>query len=158
MKKENFDRNGDGRIDVKEWTFIEAYLEQNFKGHYRVNKRFTVKSDVHAVASKPVSCEQCHVDRNVFGKARLKRIGPVAYDLSVDVDPVCAGNSLHSPLSADGARKERRGLCRLPHRKGEGERRYLYQPATRRSLRSISTRRTAQRTRHAAQTVTIHTA
>jgi predicted CXXCH cytochrome family protein len=87
VKKENFDRNGDSRIDLKEWTFIEAYLEQNFKGHYRVNKRFTVKSDVHAVASKPVTCEQCHVDRKVFGKARLKRIGPVAYDLLVDVTP-----------------------------------------------------------------------
>ena len=87
VMKENFDKNGDGRIDLKEWTFVETYLEQNFKGHYRVSKRFPVKGDVHAVASKPVSCEQCHVDRNVFGKARLKRIGPVAYDLPVDVTP-----------------------------------------------------------------------
>jgi predicted CXXCH cytochrome family protein len=84
VKKENVDRNGDGRIDLKEWTFVEAYLEQNFKGHYRVNKRFTVKSDAHAVTSKPVPCDRCHIERKVFGKALLKRIGPIPYDLPVD--------------------------------------------------------------------------
>lgn len=84
VKKENFDRNGDGRIDLKEWTFVDAYLEQNFKGHYRVSKRFNVRSDVHAVAAKPVPCDRCHVERKVFGKALLKRIGPVLYDLPVD--------------------------------------------------------------------------
>jgi predicted CXXCH cytochrome family protein len=87
VKKENFDRNGDGRIDVKEWTFVETYLERNFKGHYRVNKRFFVQADAHAVVSKSVSCQRCHADRNVFGKARLKQIGPVSYDLPLDVTP-----------------------------------------------------------------------
>ncbi|MBP1730160.1 MAG: cytochrome c family protein [Deltaproteobacteria bacterium] len=83
-KKENFDRNSDGRIDAKEWSFVEAYLEQNFKGHYRVTKRFTAKTDVHAVASKSVSCDQCHVDRKVFGRAQLVKIGTVPYGLAID--------------------------------------------------------------------------
>jgi predicted CXXCH cytochrome family protein len=84
IKQESFDRNSDGRIDAKEWSFVEAYLEENFKGHYRVTKRFTVKADVHSVPSKPVSCDQCHVERKVFGAAQLKQIGPVAYALPVD--------------------------------------------------------------------------
>lgn len=84
IKKENFDRNRDGRIDAKEWSFVEVYLEENFKGHYRVTKRFTVKTDAHAVPAKSVSCGQCHIERTVFGSARLKQIGPIPYGLPVD--------------------------------------------------------------------------
>ncbi len=85
--RQNFDRNGDGRIDAREWMSVEAYLEGNFKGRYQVKKRFNVKADVHSVTSKPASCGQCHEARKVFGRARLGRIGSVSYDLPVDVTP-----------------------------------------------------------------------
>jgi len=77
-------RDGNGMIGAKEWSFILAFLEQRHKGNYKVNKRFTVKADVHGVAGKPVACASCHIDRKVFGKARLKSIGSTTYDIPAD--------------------------------------------------------------------------
>jgi predicted CXXCH cytochrome family protein len=78
------DRDGNGIIDAKEWSFIQEFLEQSHTGNYKVNKRFTVKADVHGVAGKPVACASCHIDRKIFGKARLKSIGPFTYDILAD--------------------------------------------------------------------------
>jgi predicted CXXCH cytochrome family protein len=78
------DRDGNGIIDAKEWSFIQAFLEQQYKGKYKVNKRFMVKADVHGVAAQPAPCGDCHIDRKRFGKARLKSIGGTTYDISAD--------------------------------------------------------------------------
>lgn len=78
------DRDGNGVIDAKEWSFVEAFLEQHYKGSYQINKSFIVRADVHAVTGKPVACGSCHIERKIFGKARLKSIGQTTYDLPAD--------------------------------------------------------------------------
>ncbi len=78
------DRDGNGIIDTKEWSFVQAFLEQNYKGGYQMNKSFMVRADVHAVTGEPVACANCHIDRTIFGKARLKSIGPITYDIPAD--------------------------------------------------------------------------
>jgi len=78
------DRDGNGIIDAKEWSFVQAFLEQHHKGGYQINKSFTVTADVHTVTGKPVACASCHIDRKIFGRARLKSIGPTTYDIPVD--------------------------------------------------------------------------
>lgn len=78
------DGDGNGVIDAKEWSVIEAFLEQGYKDKYKINKRFIVKADVHGIEGQPAPCADCHIDRKRFGKARLKSIGSTAYDTPVD--------------------------------------------------------------------------
>jgi predicted CXXCH cytochrome family protein len=78
------DRDGNGIIDAKEWSFIEAFLEQDYKGKFKINKRFIVKADVHGVTGRPAPCADCHIDRKRLGKARLKSIGSTTYDIPAD--------------------------------------------------------------------------
>jgi predicted CXXCH cytochrome family protein len=78
------DRDGNGIIDAKEWSFIQAFLEQDYKGKYKINKRFVVKADVHGVTGQPAPCADCHIDRKRFAKARLKSIGPTTYNVPAD--------------------------------------------------------------------------
>ena len=78
------DRDGNGIIDAKEWSFIEAFLEQGYKGKYKINKRFVARADVHGITGQPPPCADCHIDRNRFGKARLKSIGSTTYDIPAD--------------------------------------------------------------------------
>jgi predicted CXXCH cytochrome family protein len=78
------DRDGNGTVDAKEWSFIQAFLEQGYKGKHKINKRFIAKADVHGVTGQPAPCADCHIDRKRFGKARLKAIGSTAYDTPVD--------------------------------------------------------------------------
>jgi len=78
------DRDGNGIIDAKEWSFIEAFLEQGYKGKFKINKRFIVKADVHGVTGRPAPCADCHIDRKRLGKARLKSIGSTTYDIPAD--------------------------------------------------------------------------
>ncbi|MCG6534898.1 MAG: cytochrome c3 family protein, partial [Syntrophales bacterium LBB04] len=73
-----------GIIDAKEWSFIQAFLEQNFKGNYKITKRFMVEADEHGISGAPAPCAACHIDRKIFGKTRLKRIGPTTYNTPVD--------------------------------------------------------------------------
>jgi len=78
------DRDGNGVIDAKGWSFILAFLEQGYKAKYKINKSFLVKADMHGVTGQPAPCADCHIDRKIFGKARLKGIGSTAYDIPVD--------------------------------------------------------------------------
>ena len=80
----DIDRDGNRMVDAKEWSFVQAFLEQNYKGAYKINKKFIAKSDVHAITDKPAPCDDCHIDRKRFGTARLTSIGGTVYDLRAD--------------------------------------------------------------------------
>jgi predicted CXXCH cytochrome family protein len=84
VKKSVPDRDENGMIDAKEWSFVQASLEEDYKGSYKVNKRFTLKADEHGVSGASAPCADCHIDRKIFGKARLKRIGSVTYNIPID--------------------------------------------------------------------------
>ncbi len=84
IKNIPLDADRNGIVDQREWSFTRAFLEQNYKGKYKINKKFIVKADVHGVTGSPRECGDCHIERKMFSKAKLTNIGSATYDVAAD--------------------------------------------------------------------------
>lgn len=84
--RENIDRDGDGRVDEKEWKDFLAYTQSVVKDTYRITRRYSAQGSAHNVGKKAVQCNGCHVDNQVFKKAVVDINAP-GQRLKLSLDP-----------------------------------------------------------------------
>jgi hypothetical protein len=84
IKKENIDLDGNHKIDAGEWHHLQALLQKNLKGKFKITKDYSTDVDVHGVMKKAQDCKSCHTSRQVFGKANLHYSGAVTFELPLD--------------------------------------------------------------------------
>jgi predicted CXXCH cytochrome family protein len=77
------DLDGNNMIDAGEWDNFQALLRKNMKGKYSMSRNYTTDVDIHGVMKKPQACKTCHIDRQLFGQARLQYTGSVQFEMSV---------------------------------------------------------------------------
>jgi protein-arginine kinase activator protein McsA len=78
------DRDGNHLIDRDEWHQFEGLLEDTFRGHYSIEKRYVVRGGLHTIAAKPAACDTCHGGKGYFSDALLQVTGSTSYEIPVD--------------------------------------------------------------------------
>lgn len=84
--KETIDRDGNNRLDEKEWKDFLAYTQSVVRDQYRISRAYSAKGSAHNVGEKPVSCNGCHVDNRVFQTAMVEVNAP-GQRLKLALDP-----------------------------------------------------------------------
>lgn len=84
ISKASIDLDGNNTIDISEWDNLQAVLSKTFKSSPIIKKSYFAESDVHAIMKKPQPCKACHIDRQLFGQAKLFIQGAVKFEIFVD--------------------------------------------------------------------------
>lgn len=84
ISRESIDLDRNNKIDMGEWDNIQALLQKKSKGAYSINKTYITDSDVHGIMKKPLLCKACHIDRQLFDKAKLHVNGIAKFEIPID--------------------------------------------------------------------------
>jgi predicted CXXCH cytochrome family protein len=84
IKKEVVDLDNNNTLDRGEWDHLNALLIKSLKGNFRITKEFSFQGNVHGITAKPSSCKACHIDRRLFGQARLRYTGTAQFEIPAD--------------------------------------------------------------------------
>ncbi len=81
LTKDAVDLDNNNILDKNEWTNLLGILQ---KDTYRIDTQYTAKADIHSVRKQGTSCNTCHTDRSLFGKAVLKVSGATSFEMPVE--------------------------------------------------------------------------
>lgn len=85
IKKTRIDPDGNQFLDQIEWNSLLALMKDEPRGRIGIKKHFTVKiDDPHLVTKKPLSCQRCHHEANIFSRADVKITGKQSYSIAAD--------------------------------------------------------------------------
>lgn len=79
--KSTIDPDNNNNLDKQEWNNFLGLLQKN---GYKIDARYSAKSDVHTVKKRATTCNACHTGGPLFRKASLKVSGAGPFDVSVD--------------------------------------------------------------------------
>jgi predicted CXXCH cytochrome family protein len=79
--KGTIDLDNNNILDKKEWNNLLSFLQ---KDTYKIDTKYSAKSDVHGVKRRAKSCNACHAEGPLFKKALLKFSGVESFEISVE--------------------------------------------------------------------------
>ncbi len=84
--REVIDKNGDGRVDEKEWRDFLVHTQSLVGDTLKITRRYAARGSAHDIGKRAVSCSACHVENNVFRKALVEIRAP-GQRLTLALDP-----------------------------------------------------------------------
>jgi predicted CXXCH cytochrome family protein len=83
-KAADIDRDKNRLLDDAEWHALEALLQKDYKGRFKLSIAYDGKADAHGVLGKAAICADCHEKRTRFGSATLRVKGRESIELKAD--------------------------------------------------------------------------
>lgn len=84
--RDTIDKDGNNRVDEKEWKDFLVHAQSVIKDTYRITREYSARGSAHNIGDKAISCNGCHVDNRVFQKAGAEIIAP-GQRLKLALDP-----------------------------------------------------------------------